>query len=350
MHTEENKDLAPFTTFAIGGPARWFVEAGSDADVEEAAGWASEKGVPLFVLGGGSNLLVADKGFDGLVLHIANRGIEAGESAAGRSERIFVAAAGEDWDAFVQRSVDENCAGLECLAGIPGTVGGTPVQNVGAYGQEVATTIRKVRALDLNERRFVDLDNSGCAFGYRRSRFNTTDRGRFIVTSVEYVLRQDGAPSLRYTDLQRAFPSGAVPKLCDVAETVREIRRAKSMLIDASDPDSRSAGSFFKNPIVGDDRVAQVRQSANAEPPCYPAGADHPGSVKVSAAWLIERAGFSKGYTLGRAAISSKHTLALVNRGGASAAEIVALADQIRGAVSKCFSIQLEMEPVMLGF
>ena len=350
MRIEENKQLAPFTTLGIGGTARWFVEAQTEPDIAEAAAWANANQVPLFVLGGGSNLLVSDAGFNGLVLHIALKGIHVLESSAETAHRVYEAAAGEDWDQFVERTVDDNCAGLECLAGIPGTVGGTPVQNVGAYGQEVSGTIRQVRAFDLHEHSFVDFYNADCGFAYRRSRFNTSDRGRYIVTSVHYRLIPNAAPALKYADLQRAFPPGSNPSLKEVAETVRRIRRSKGMLLVAGDPDCRSAGSFFKNPSVTEHQAASVALAAGADPPRFTARPDHPGSVKIPAAWLIEKAGFAKGYSLGRAAISAKHTLAIVNLGGATAAEILALADKIGSAVSGRFGIQLEMEPVMLGF
>jgi UDP-N-acetylmuramate dehydrogenase len=350
VRIEENRELASLTTLGVGGPARWFVEAKSERDVAEAVGWALEKQVPLFVLGGGSNLLIADGGFPGLVLHVSLKGVNMRESAAGLDERTYAVAAGEDWDRFVERTVEENCAGLECLAGIPGTVGGTPVQNVGAYGQEVASTIVRVRGFDLQRDTFVDLNADECGFGYRRSRFNSGDKGRYILTAVEYQLSLAGLPSLRYADLQRIFPSGTKPSLREVAEAVRGIRRTKGMLIVEGDSDCRSAGSFFKNPIVAEGEVGRIAQMAGADPPCYPAGVDNPGCVKLAAAWLIERAGFSKGYALGRAAISTKHTLALVNLGGATAAEIVALANQIRSAVVERYAIDLEMEPVRIGF
>jgi UDP-N-acetylmuramate dehydrogenase len=350
VRIEENRELASLTTLGVGGPARWFVEAESELDVAEAAGWVRAAHVPLFVLGGGSNLLVADGGFAGLVLRVALKGVKVKESAGGMGGRIYAVAAGEDWDEFVERTVKENCAGLECLAGIPGTVGGTPVQNVGAYGQEVASTIVRVRGFDLQRNAFVDLNADECGFGYRRSRFNSGDKGRYILTGVEYRLTVGGSPSLRYADLQRIFPSGTKPSLREVAEAVRGIRRAKGMLIVEGESDCRSAGSFFKNPVVAEGEVARIAQMAGADPPCYPAGADNPGCVKLAAAWLIERAGFSKGYALGKAAISTKHTLALVNLGGATAEEIVALANQIRGRVAERFSIDLLMEPVMIGF
>jgi UDP-N-acetylmuramate dehydrogenase len=352
MLLEENKPLAPFTTFGIGGPARWFVEAAREEEIIEASAWARERGVELFVLGGGSNLLVSDAGFDGLVLRVGLRGITETDTPGEPGYTIYQVAAGEDWNLLVERTVQENCAGLECLAGIPGTVGGTPVQNVGAYGQEVASVIERVRAFDLKERSFVEFAAAECGFAYRRSRFNSEDHGRYIVTHVDYRLTPGGAPKLHYADLQRAFPEGMQPSLADVAAQVRRIRQAKGMLIVEGDPDCRSAGSFFKNPVVSDKQFRQIAAAGETEPPRFPAGqdAENQGQVKVPAAWLIEQAGFAKGYALGAAAVSSRHTLALVNRGGASAADVLALASQITAAVEGRFGICLEMEPVMMGF
>jgi UDP-N-acetylmuramate dehydrogenase len=347
MIVKENEPLAPLTTFAVGGPARWFAQAETEGEIAEAAAWARERGVRLFVLGGGSNLLVSDAGFDGLVLQVRLCGVDAEDTGA---ERVYRVAAGEDWDAFVTRAVAENCAGVECLAGIPGTVGGTPVQNVGAYGQEVSSVIACVRAFDLERREFFELTAAECGFSYRRSRFNSGDRGRFIVTRVDYRLHRGGAPTIAYPDVRRALgelgPKDREPALAEVAGTVRRIRRSKGMLIVEGDPDCRSAGSFFKNPVIAAERAAEIAESG-AVPPTFPAG---PGRVKVPAAWLIEHAGFSKGFVLGGAGISSRHTLALVNRGGATAAEILALAQHISACVEEQFGIRLEMEPVMVGY
>jgi UDP-N-acetylmuramate dehydrogenase len=366
MRIQENELLAPFTTFAIGGPARWFAQAAAEQDIPQAADWARERSLPLFVLGGGSNLLVGDAGFNGLVLRIALRGITASdaprpaESPSRPAPRIYEAAAGEPWDALVERAVGDGAAGIECLAGIPGTVGGTPVQNVGAYGQEVAAVIHRVRAFDLRERAFVEFTAPQCAFAYRRSRFNSTDRGRFIVTRVAYRLTPGAAPTLRYAELQQAVeargPAGSPPSLVEVAAAVRRIRRSKGMLIVAGDPDCRSAGSFFKNPIVSEEHFQEIAARNTGPVPRFPAGpgAENADRVKISAAWLIEHAGFAKGYTLGNAAISSRHALALVNRGpdgrgGATAAEILALAHKISAAVEARFGLRLEMEPETVG-
>jgi UDP-N-acetylmuramate dehydrogenase len=364
MHTEENKLLGPLTTFGIGGPARWFVEAESDEQVVEATAWARGRGLPLFVLGGGSNLLVSDAGFDGLVLRIGMLGIEAycdGPPGDALKEWVYRVAAGEDWNRFVGRTVQDNCAGIECLAGIPGTVGGTPVQNVGAYGQEVAPVIERVRVFDLEDREFREFSAAECGFAYRRSRFNTGDRERFIVTRVDYRLELGGAPTLRYVELQKAIEANGhdrQPSLADVAALVRRVRQAKGMLIVEGDPDCRSAGSFFKNPVVSEADAARVAEVIGKEPPRFAAGqsAENAGRVKLPAAWLIEQAGFAKGFRLGRAGVSSRHTLALVNvgdgegRGGASAADVLALAERICETVETRFGIRLEMEPVLVGF
>jgi UDP-N-acetylmuramate dehydrogenase len=344
LKISENISLAAYTTLGIGGPARWFVEAASEAEIVEACDWAHGKGAPLFVLGGGSNVLIADEGFPGLVLHVGLKGIE-------RDGELFRVSAGEDWDEFVGRAVGSECAGIECLAGIPGTVGGTPVQNVGAYGQEVASVIERVRAIDLGERAFVEFSNVECVFAYRRSRFNSSDRGKYIVTRVDYRLRQDGAPQIAYQDLRDRFAGWeTAPTLAETADAVRSIRRSKGMLLVDGDPDCRSAGSFFKNPAVTEEVAERVRRFAESKGiPVRVFPADD-GQVKIPAAWLIEQAGFAKGYTMGAAGISSRHTLALVNFGGATAKEILALAEKIRAAVKARFGIRLEMEPEMVGF
>ena len=354
MRVEENRPLAPFTTFGIGGPARWFVEAAGEEEIVEAVEWSAQRSVDLFILGGGSNLLVADSGFDGLVLRIALRGVSVAEIPGQPSHRIYSCGAGESWDSVVERTARENSAGIECMAGVPGTVGGTPVQNVGAYGQEVASTIVNVRAFDRVERGFVEFTAARCGFSYRRSRFNSTDRGRYIVTRVDYRLQIGGAPSLNYADLQRRFagcPSGQLPALTEVTGAVRQIRQSKGMLLVEGDPDCRSAGSFFKNPIVTEDHFRRIAAATTEEPPRFPPGPGpaNAGRVKLSAAWLIEHAGFAKGYARGAAAISSRHTLAIVNRGGANAAAILALAAEIQLAVEGKFGIRLEREPVTLG-
>ncbi len=344
MNILENVALAEWTTLGVGGPARWFCETGTEGEVVDAVEFARARGLPLFVLGGGSNLLVGDAGFDGLVLRIALRGVR--ESLEGRSV-LLTSAAGEPWDDVVRHAVERGYAGMECLAGIPGDVGGTPVQNVGAYGQEVAETIVRVRAFDLETGAFVELDHAACGFGYRKSLFNTTARGRYIVTAVTYRLTVGGAPALKYADLLRHF-AGRVgtPALREVYDAVRAIRAEKGMLAGQGGEDSRSAGSFFKNPVVDEETLGGIAEAAGVgyeSVPRWPAGE---GRVKLAAAWLVERAGFQKGFRIGRAGISTRHTLALVNLGGATAAEVMALRDAVVQGVESRFGVRLEQEPV----
>ena len=345
MQIEENKPLGTLTTFGIGGPARWYVRARSEEEVVEASEWARDRGVPLFVLGGGSNVIISDGGFSGLVLHIALEGVQM--EVTGDSSVLFSVQAGENWDAFVELAVQQNCAGIECLAGIPGTVGGTPVQNVGAYGQEVAQVIGRVRAFDTKDRRMVEFSADECGFAYRKSRFNSADRGRFIVTHVCFQLTRGGSLSLRYAELTREFGAEARPMLPEVAAAVRRIRRGKGMLLVEGDADCHSAGSFFKNPIVDEAQADHIAFLTGKEPPRYSAGE---GKVKLAAAWLIEQAGFQKGFVEGNAGISSRHTLALINRGGATASEILSLAARIHHTVEDRFGVVLQPEPVFVGF
>ena len=335
--------LAPLTTFGIGGAAHYFAEAGTEEEIVDAVFRARELAVPLFVLGGGSNLLVRDAGFAGLVLKIAVMG------AVACGENLFDVGAGEVWDRFVERMMRAGMAGVECLAGIPGSVGGTPVQNVGAYGQEVAETIESVRAFDRDRLEWVELDKAACRFRYRESLFNTDEPARYIVTRVRFRLRPLGEPNLRYADLQRRFAGKEGVTLMDVATAVREIRREKGMLLVDGDPDTRSAGSFFKNPIVASEMLAGIAAAAGVEEsavPHWPAGE---GRTKVPAAWLLERAGFVKGYRMGAAGISTRHTLALTNRGGATCVDIERLQEQIVRGVLARFGITLEREPVLVG-
>jgi len=333
--------LSSYTTFGIGGPARYFLNATTEQDIVNALDLASTRNLPVFVLGGGSNLLVADRGFDGLVLRVGIQGMEWQDSQ-------LTAAAGEDWDGVVASCVARGYGGVECLSGIPGFAGGTPVQNVGAYGQEISDVLASVRVLERSSGRVAELSKEQCGFGYRTSIFNTTHRDQYLVLAVSYALRKDVAPLLKYPDLLRRFDSqSAEPTIPDVRNAVREIRAAKGMLIMEGDPDSHSAGSFFKNPFVGEAEYSRIQSSVDEPVPRYPAGSE---KVKTSAAWLIERAGFRKGFARGRAGISSKHTLALVNRGGASAEDIVSLAREIRSGVEDKFGVRLVPEPVFVGF
>jgi UDP-N-acetylmuramate dehydrogenase len=343
----QNVPLAPYTTFKIGGAASYFAEITSESAVPEAVNFALERGLRLFTLGGGSNLLVDDGGFDGLVLHLAIAG--PADITIDDDMALHTVAAGVEWDPFVLSVCREEISGVECLAGIPGSVGGTPVQNVGAYGQEVSQTISMVRAFDIESMMFVDIPHKDCGFTYRRSIFNSTHRGRYIVTAVTFRFDLSAKTQLTYADLTRHF-GNAQPTPLEVYQAVREIRHGKGMLIVEGEPDSRSAGSFFKNPIVPRgtiERIAAVLQFPSDKVPHWPAGE---GNIKLPAAWLLEHAGFVKGYAMGNAGISSRHTLALINRGNATAADIFVLRDAIQQKVNALFGIQLEQEPVQPGY
>ncbi len=346
MNIRENIPLGPLTTLGVGGEARYLLEVRSAEQARQAVEWARERALPLFVLGGGSNLLVADSGFPGLVLKVAVLGCSNWQDAG---KTILQAGAGENWDAFVAHTVAQDCAGLECLSGIPGTVGGTPVQNVGAYGQEVADRIRCVQALDLASGELRSFSADECEFTYRGSRFNTSEPGRYLLLSVTFELEPGGAPTLSYVDLRTQF-AGEQPSLRQVRAAVLRIRQAKGMVIVAGDDDCRSAGSFFKNPVLpsAEYRQLQLRVAARGlNMPAYPALASQ---HKVPAAWLVEQAGFPKGYSSGAVGISRKHALAIVNRGGATAADVIALKDDIQRAVREQFGVELLPEPVFVGF
>ena len=359
MTIQENVSLAPLTTLQVGGAARYFAELKREDEAREAAQFAKTRNLPLFVLGGGSNLVVADSGWPGLVLKIAIGGISSPTTTdAPGNAVLFSVGAGVNWDDFVAQAVVQNCAGVECLSGIPGSVGGTPVQNVGAYGQEVSNTIESVRALDLKEDRIVVLPKPACGFRYRASIFNSTERGRYVILRVNYRLKRGGAATLKYADLQKHFAERSAnlsaeqkpPSLAETRQAVLEIRRSKGMLIVPGDDDCRSAGSFFKNPVLDEAQFKDLAARAAAqglEIPSYPA---LDAQRKVSAAWLVEHSGFSKGYTVGAAGISHKHALALINRGEAKANDIVALKDEIQQGVQKVWGIPLEPEPVFVGF
>ncbi|MDQ3801966.1 MAG: UDP-N-acetylmuramate dehydrogenase [Acidobacteriota bacterium] len=344
----QNVPLAPLTTLKIGGAARFFVSAKSETEAVEAVRFARENSLEIFVLGGGSNVLISDSGFDGLVLQIALRGISTFREA---DKTIYVTAgAGEDWDDLVKYCVEKNLAGFECLSGIPGFVGGTPVQNVGAYGQEVSETIVAVRALDRENNRITELANAECGFAYRASIFNTTEKNRYIVLGVTYALKLDGAPKIVYRDLQKFF-GDKNPDLAETRAAVLKIRAEKSMVINAADPNSRSAGSFFKNPIVTNKKFAEIAERAKSlgieEVPKFPVDEE---TVKIPAAWLIEKSGFRKGFRKGRAGLSTRHTLALVNAEGATARDILDLKDEIQNKVEENFGVELIPEPVFVGF
>jgi UDP-N-acetylmuramate dehydrogenase len=348
MEIQQNVPLAQFTTMGVGGPARYFAEALNTSEVLEAIEYAKSHHVPVFILGGGSNLVISDAGWPGMVLKIAIPGIN---HRHGHGTAYFDVGAGEDWDGFVAITVQHNCAGVECLSGIPGSVGGTPVQNVGAYGQEVAETIDSLVALDLETGHEEEFEKEDCGFGYRTSVFNTTQKRRYIILRLTFALVHDGKPRIAYADLKKHFSGIAgQPTLARVREAVLSIRASKAMLITPGDEDSRSAGSFFKNPVLSTPEFDALQQKAatrGLEIPSYPALV---AQRKIPAAWLVEHSGFRKGYGNGRVGISRKHALAIVNRGGATAAEIVKFKEEIQQRVEQQWGVRLETEPVLVGF
>lgn len=352
LQIQKDVSLAELTTLKIGGKARFFAETKSENETTEALNFAAENNLQIFILGGGSNVLIADEGFDGLVLQIALKGISTSRE---NNQTVYVTAqAGEDWDAFCKFCVGKNMQGVECLSGIPGWVGGTPVQNVGAYGQEVSETIVTVRVFDRTENRIKELTNNECGFAYRTSIFNTNKKNRYIVLAVTYDLKLNGDPKIVYRDLQQFF-GASKPNLREMREGVLKIRAAKSMVINAHDPNSRSAGSFFKNPTVDADRFAQIEWRARElkiidKDEKIPYFTTSENRRKIPAAWLIEKSGFSKGYQKGTVGLSSNHTLAIVNLGNAQATDVIGLKDEIQTKVRECFGVELKPEPVFVGF
>lgn len=337
MHIQENVPLAPLTTIGIGGPARFFFRAATVDEVREALHWARGRELPLFLLGGGSNLLIADEGFAGLVVHVDLRGIVV----KGGDEYVMVrVAAGERWDDFVAYAVDRAWAGIECLSGIPGSTGATPIQNVGAYGQDVSETIVRVEALDRTTDRVLTMTNAECRFGYRSSLFKNVERERYVVLGVTFRLKRNGDAAIRYPELQKYVDEHHIARddLRGVRAAVIAIRKRKGMVLDRHDPDTRSDGSFFMNPVL---TAAAFAAFPHPEAPHFPAGDD----VKLSAAWLIEQAGFPKGYVHGNVGLSTKHTLAVINRGGGTAREVIELVEKIQGAVREKFGVELLPEP-----
>ncbi|GGP74746.1 UDP-N-acetylenolpyruvoylglucosamine reductase [Streptomyces abikoensis] len=350
MPVQERHDapLAPLTTFRLGGPATRLITAVTDAEVVETVREADRTGTPLLIIGGGSNLVISDKGFDGTALRIATTGFDL------QGTRLELAA-GENWSDAVARTVDAGLAGVECLAGIPGSAGATPIQNVGAYGQDVSQTITEVVAYDRRTDETVTLTSTECAFSYRHSRFKE-DPSRYVVLRVRFELEDAGGLSapIRYAETARTLgveQGDRVPAV-RARETVLKLRAGKGMVLDPEDHDTWSAGSFFTNPILTaaehEAFLARVteRLGADVMPPAFPAG---DGLVKTSAAWLIDKAGFTKGYGSGPARISGKHTLALTNRGSASTEDLLALAREVRDGVHAAFGVTLVNEPVTVG-
>jgi len=344
--------LAPLTSLELGGVARRFIEVEEEDVVAEVARWAGRYDLPLAVLGGGSNVVVADDGWAGVVLRMAKRGVvieRLGDAA------LVTAGAGESWDGFVEMMVAEGLAGIECLSGIPGLVGATPIQNVGAYGQEVAAVIEKVTVINLVSLEVKALVPAECGFGYRTSAFREFPV-RYLVLSVTYRLLRGGPAAITYRELQRALGiSRARPSLAEVREAVLDLRRAKSMVIDPSDPNRRSVGSFFVNPVLDAVALVGLEEEAHlsgalAPGENLPSFAAGEGLFKVPAAWLIERSGFPKGLRRGSVGISGAHALSLVHHGGGTAAELIALARDVHQGVLQRFQIDLQPEPVFLGF
>ncbi len=347
---ERDVPLAPLTTLELGGYARYFVRARDEATIAEALRWAHERGTPAVVLGGGSNIVFADDAIDALVIRIETRGtafVRDGNAVKLR------AAAGEPWDRLVAETVDRDLAGLECLSGIPGSVGATPVQNVGAYGQEIADVVTAVRVLDRKTRAVEILPAGDCGFSYRNSRFKA-EPDRYVVLEVEFALRTDARPTLHYDELRRALADQPRPSLAATRAAVLELRRRKSMVIDADDPNRRSVGSFFTNPVVDAETANRVVHIALSEgfapgPDAVPRWPVDGGRVKLAAGWLIEHAGLSRGFRRGAVGISSRHALALVHPGGGTTAELVALARDVRDRVRARFVVDLVPEPVFVG-
>jgi len=342
--------LASRTTLGLGGAALFFAEITDAVDVAPALRWAKERALPVFLLGGGSNLVVADQGFPGLVLHMRTRGLHWTEVGG---EVLVEAQAGEAWDDLVAETVLRGAAGIECLSGIPGTAGAAPVQNIGAYGQEAAEAIRSVRVLDRETLESRELDARDCGFGYRTSRFKC-EPDRFVILTLTLGLVPRGRPVLRYGELVAACSGTPTPSLAKVRQTVLALRGRKSMVLDEEDPNRHSAGSFFTNPIVTAELAAEIARRAVAagciqEPVEMPHFALAGGQVKLAAGWLIEHSGLCKGYRMGPVGISSHHALALVHHGGGTTADLLRLALHVRAAVFDRFGVTLSPEPVFLG-
>ena len=350
MEPRQHVALAPKTTLGVGGPARYFREARTDDELSEILHWARRRGVPFRVLGGGSNVVVSDSGFDGLVIQIALKGVHA----TGAQGRDIEVAAGEPWHAFVLAQAARGLQGVECLAGIPGLVGATPIQNVGAYGQEVCESIVRVVALDTERMSLVAFDHEALAFGYRDSFFKSKAPDRYIVTRVRFRLAPSAPPKLAYPELAKQVAlwsearQGRAPTLSELCQIVLALRGSKAMLLDPTSENGRSCGSFFVNPRVSEQVLARIAANfGGREVPHYP---QKDGSIKLPAAWLIEQAGLGKGTRRGNVGLSTKHSLALVCHAGATAHEVMNFAREIQRTVQASFGVSLAPEPVFWGF
>lgn len=343
---EENVPLAPHTTLGVGGPARFFARVADEEGLMASLAFARARACPVFVLGGGSNLVVSDRGFAGLVLKMEIAGVRTGADGA-----TLHAGAGTEWDLLVRRAVEHRLAGIECLGGIPGTAGAVPIQNVGAYGQEAGDVIAGVRAWDLEEGSFRRFDRDSCAFGYRSSLFNRPGGRRYIIVEVSLRLRPGGEARIDYPDLGERFAGReGPPALAEVRDAVLAIRRAKGMVWSPEDPESRSAGSFFKNPVLSPAAVEALEDALGPGAGPVPRFPLPGGGVKVPAAWLIAHAGLGPQTSSGGAAISARHALAIVNRGGATSGDILDLMAKIRRRVREAWGVDLEPEPIFVGF
>ncbi|MBF0559659.1 MAG: UDP-N-acetylmuramate dehydrogenase [Nitrospirae bacterium] len=343
----ENYPLRELTTFKIGGPARYFAEVCDEHEILDAIAFAKDRELEIFTLGGGSNLLVSDEGFPGLVIHNKMTGLEAGLD---NDCAIVAAKAGHDWDDFTKFCAEKNWQGAECLAGIPGTVGAAPVQNIGAYGQSAENIIEEVRAIDLKTAARSVFSTRECCFGYRQSIFNTTAAGRYIITGVTFRLAPAGCPTITHRDLKQRFSSAKDATIAQVRDAVIEIRNAKGLLVLEGYNRLNSAGSFFKNPAVSRDcfeRIEKtVRDLGGCDSWCWPQAS---GEVKISAACLIQTAGFTRGYREGNVGISPHHTLALVNYGNATACDVINFAKMVQERVREKFGITLQPEVQRIG-
>lgn len=354
MLIKENILLAQYTTLNLGGPARYFCSCTTVNELKEAVGFARSKNIRAHMLAGGSNTIFSDAGFDGLIVKVDLRGISF---TADGDEVLAAVQAGEDWESFVALCVEKGYGGIECLSGIPGSVGATPIQNVGAYGQEVSDTIVSVTVLEQESLTQQTFSNADCSFGYRQSRFKQHDQGKYIITGVTFRLKKNGRPTIHYPEVKKVVES-TIPlaslaagreSLEAVRNVVLQLRRKKSMVIDPHDPNTRSVGSFFMNPVLSDEQFAMISFQWNSGGdgtvmPTFPTE----GKTKIPAAWLIEKSGFHKGYAKNGVGISDNHTLALVNKRGTAAA-LLALAVEIQFAVQQRFGILLEMEPNIIS-
>lgn len=343
MKIEENVLLAPYTTFNIGGPARYFAAVNSEQELGEALNYAQEKNLRILVLGSGSNILVSDEGFNGLVVKNQILGFEYQEHETGA---LCTAGGGEDWDGFVAKCVDRDLSGLELLSGIPGTVGAAPVQNIGAYGTSIDRMVQTVRAYDFTTKTFVSFSREQCCFSYRSSVFNKENVGRYIITRVTIALSKEKPSCPSYSDLAQKFEKGVQSSAAEIRKAVIEARAAKGMVILPTYESFKSAGSFFKNPIISSEQFERL-PPLDCQAPWNWALGD--GRVKIAAACLIQQAGFLKGYRVGSVGISPRHTLALINYNGATAQEVKNFAFDISRTVQEKFSITLEPEVQYIG-